>query len=321
MARSNQGGTRGFLRGRVASDLYQVTHKSNGRKVQIVRSVEQSRINNNTIEQALARMRMALLMGALSDLKSIVDHSWQGLSYGQLSIANFVKVNMPLVIEDCKENWSVNNSFCYPTKSVAAMRIGAFIIASGTLPSPANITRGVNYSFDRWYPFRILIGKANATFGDLRASLGLNANDYITLLQLSLCSGFPILQQAQALQYVRIYLAENILDKTPITSDNISSMFTYEGNAPNRISYDSSNGVITVQVDCRQDGQPRDVVLSSVIVSRWTGKVWARNNARFLASDGVDSPNFEDQAPRWVFNSWFKSFDPDAEGSEDYPGK
>lgn len=321
MARSNQGGTRGFLRGRVANDLYQVTHKSNGRKVQIVRSVEQSRINNNTVEQALARMRMALLMGALSDLKSIVDHSWQGLPYGQLSIANFVKVNMPLVIEDCRESWSVNNAFCYPTKSVRAMRLGAFIIASGTISTPSNITRGVNYNFEKWYPFRILIGQANATFGDLRRSLGLNANDYITLLQLSLCYGFPILQQAQALQYVRIYLAENIQDGTVITSDNISSMFTYEGNAPYRISYDSSNGIIRVDVDCQQDGEPRSVALSSVIVSRWTGSVWARNNARFMPNAGSESPNFEDQAPRWVFNSWFESFDPDAEGSEDYPGK
>lgn len=321
MARSNQGGTRGFLRGKVANDLYQVTHKANGQKVQLVRAVESSRVNNNTIEQALARMRMALLMGALSDLKSIVDHSWQGVPYGQLSIAHFVKVNMPLVITDCRENWSVNNAFCYPSKSVRAMRIGAFMIASGTLTTPSNITRGVNYNFDRWYPFRIVIGSANATFGELRRSLGLNANDYITLLQLSLNYGFPILQQAQALQYVRLYLAENVSDDTVISSTNVRDMFTYDGNAPFRISYDSSNGVIRVDVDCQQDGEPRSVALSSVIVSRWTGSVWARNNARFMPNAGSESPNFEDQAPRWVFNTWFESFDPDAEGSEDYPGK
>ena len=321
MARSNSGGTRGWLRGKVANDLYQVTKTSTGRKVQLVRAVEESRINNNTLEQALARMRMALLMGALSDLKAIVDHSWQTIPYGQLSIANFVKENMQEVIADCKENWSGECRFCYPTKGVRAMRIGMFRIASGTLQTPTNITRGVSYISGRWFPFRILIGKSSPTFGDLRQSLGLNANDYITLL---MATGIDFGSSGivnQGLQYVRLFLAENIQDETQINEDNIAEMFTYEGNTSWDVSIDINTGVIRVNVFTSPDGIYRDTLLSSVIVSRWDGKAWCRNNAWFMANSDADAPNFEANAPRWVFQSWYPSFDPDADGSEVYPGK
>lgn len=119
MARSNSGGTRGWLRGKVANDLYQVTKTSTGRKVQLVRAVEESRINNNTIEQALARMRMALLMGALSDLKAIVDHSWQTIPYGQLSIANFVKENMRGSFRTAKRTGRASAVSAIPLKACA----------------------------------------------------------------------------------------------------------------------------------------------------------------------------------------------------------
>lgn len=321
MARSNSGGTRGWLRGKVANDLYQVTKTSTGRKVQLVRAVEESRVNNNTIEQALARMRMALLMGALGDLKAIVDHSWQTIPYGQLSIAHFVKENMQEVIADCKENWSGECRFCYPTKGVRAMRIGMFRIASGTLATPSNITRGVSYIAGQWFPFRINIGKANPTFGDLRRSLGLNANDYITLL---MATGLDMGSSGivnQGLQFVRLYLAENVLDETEIVDDNVADMFTYDGNTTWDVSLDIDKGEILVRVFTGPDGVNRDTLLSSVIVSRWDGKAWCRNNAWFMANSDADAPNFEYNAPRWVFKSWFPSYDPDADGSDVYPGK
>lgn len=321
MARSNSGGTRGWLRGKVANDLYQVTKTKDGRKIQLVRAVEESRINNNTLEQALARMRMALLMGALNDLKQIVDHSWQGIPYGQLSIANFVRVNMADVMADCKENWSSENKYIYPTKGVKQMRVGPFTIASGTLPSPTMITRGVNYSFGQWFPFRILIGKANPTFADLKAALGLNALDYITLLMEDAIYMPSSGVQYAALHFVRLYLSNEVQDETLITSENVSQMFTYDGNTNYRLSINVTTGVITVEVDNSPDGIWRDTLLSAIVVSRWDGKFWCRNNAMFAPSDGESGFNFEADAPRWRFQSWYPSYDPESDDSDVYPGK
>lgn len=321
MARSFQGGTRGFIRGKVANDLYQVTKTADGRKVQLVRAVEESRVNNNTIEQALARMRMALLMGALSDLKEIVDHSWQGVPYGQLSIAHFVSVNMPLVITDCKENWVSGNRYCYPVKGVKAMRIGAFIIASGSLPTPQCIQRGVDYQYTRNYPFDIVTGVEDFTFGDIKRALGLNANDYITLL---MATGLDLGTSGivnQGFQFIRLYLAEGISDDTPVTDESVGSMFTHEGNTTFTMEVDAVLGSVRVWVSCSPDSLQRECLAQSVIVSRWTGQVWARNNASFEVATSGASFNFEYNSPWVVFQSWYPSFDPDAEGSQEYPGK
>lgn len=319
MARSNSGGTRGFLRGKVANDLYQVTKRADGRKLQLVRAVEESRTNNNTEAQALARMRMALLMGALKDLKQIVDHSWQGIPYGQLSIAHFVEVNMPPLISDCKANWSADNHYCYPVKGVSDMRIGEFVIASGTLATPSAISRGTGYSFGSWYPFTLDLGKASPTFADLKAVLSVNAKDYITLLMLCALYGGDDSIVNQALFFARLYLAEGVDDATVITSSNVGTMFTYEANTQYRVSFASSSHLLKVEVYCEPDGKPRSTQLSSVIVSRWDGRVWCRNNAQFLPDSDIETPNFELLAPRRVFQSWFESYDPGAEDSDVYP--
>lgn len=321
MARSNQGGTRGFIRGKVANDLYQVTRTATGRKVQLVRAVEESRINNNTVEQALARMRMALLMGALSDLKEIVDHSWQGIPYGQLSIANFVKINMPLVIEDCKEHWVSENQYCYPVKGVKAMRVGAFILSSGSLQTPTNIRRGHEYNAGQFFPFDIMVGKEDFTFGDLRQSLGLNADDYITLL---MATGLNMGSSGivnQGFQFIRLYLSGNIPDSTIVTDDNVLQVFYTEGNTTFTAEVDAVEGFIRYYVNCSPDGISRECLAQSVIVSRWDGKVWCRNSARFEAFSGQTGLNFEYNSPWTVFQSWYPAFDPKADDSQTYPGK
>lgn len=321
MARSNTGGTRGWLRGKVASDLYQVTQRADGRKVQLVRAVEESRVNNNTLEQALARMRMGLLMGALSDLKEIVDHSWQTIPYGQLSIAHFVKVNMQSVIADCKAHWSGENVYCYPTKGVKQMRIGEFVISSGTLPDPTMITQGVNYRFSQWYPFRIIIGKANPSFGDLKSALGLNAADYITML---MEDGLDMASQGfiyQSFHFTRLYLSQTMTDDTVLTNANVRDAFTYDGNTNFRLSIDTTNGVVLVELHTSPDEVIRECIMSAIIVSRWDGHAWCRNNAKFTPATGSGTANFEYQAPRWVFQSWFPSYDPDDDESGEYPGK
>ena len=182
MARSNTGGTRGFLRGKVADDLYQVTKNRYGKRIQLVRSVEEQRQNNNTEKQALARMQMALLMGCLKQFKEIVDHSWETIPYGQLSIAHFVELNMPLIHEDSKNNWESDNVFDYPTKGLSLLRVGAFIMAEGSLTLPSCLSFYMVDDAHAKGGLQISIGKQNPCFGDLQNVLSANAQDYITML-------------------------------------------------------------------------------------------------------------------------------------------
>lgn len=321
MARSNTGGTRGFLRGRVAADLYQVTKDVSGKRIQLVRSVEDSRINNNTMEQALARMRMALLMGALSDMKSIVDHSFEGIPYGQLSIAHFVKLNMPRVIQDQYENWASESNFLYPDKGISQMRIGNFRVATGSLPTPTAIEH--IWPTDRLgtAKFRINIGKPNPTMADLKQALGLAVDDYITLLvQGAFYSSQTGLTNC-GFFYVRLYVNGAISDDTAITAANASDMFTYEGNTPHSIQFNQAAGMFYAYVDIEPDDNAREEFYHAIIVSKWNGRVWQRNNVEFVNYDGGTNVGYDDAAANWHFQSWYLTWDPDGEDAGEYPGK
>lgn len=321
MARSNTGGTRGFLRGKVANDLYQVTVQSNGKRIQLVRAVEESRANPNTVDQAVARMRMALLMGALKDLKAIVDHSWETIPYGQLSIAHFVQLNMPLVISDCFYNWSTGNKFIYPSKGTPEVRAGSFIVAEGTLALPAALYDAAEGGEYGSKAFEIRIGKANATFGDLKASLGLNAADYMTFLDLNAWLNFDNLYEDINLVYHRLYIASGISDTVAITQGNVYDLFTHDGNVDVTMAYNAGTGTITVTLPLYRNSRSYYGLFSTIIISRWDGIRWCRNNARFAPFTADYDIGADAQSPRMMFQSWYPSWDPDGPTADVYPAR
>lgn len=305
MARSNTGGTRGFLRGKIANDLYQVTKDAAGRKIQLVRSVEQSRLNPNTLPQAVARMQMALLMGSLSQFKTLVDHSFETVPYGQLSIAHFVAINMPLVQQDTIDNWNSNSRFSYPEKGVTSVRIGPFLMAEGSLTLPQAISVKIMWDTPATNYLIIDTGHEAPTFGQLRAALGANAGDYIT---------FVLLEKAwygfnnDGIVYQRIYLADTVSDSTVIDSDNVRGMFTYDGNTDFAITI-NEEGKIIVQVFDNVDRRLRYATAYCVIISRWDGRKWCRNNAQFQPPADAPEPWLDNRNPDRVFSTWYEEYD------------
>lgn len=313
MARSKIGGTRGWLRGRVANDLFQVTKDAEGKRIQLVRSVEESRINNNTMPQAMARMQMALCMGSLAQFKEIVDHSFEGIPYGQLSIAHFVHLNIPLIQQDCKNHWSDLFLWSYPEKGVSVPKPGSWVLAEGSLTMPDFITRHCTSVYGYNSGVQLDFNVANLTKAMMKEKLGLADNDYITHLAFAEST----IERFNKLVYLRLYLNPNFADSTVITTDNYRDVFTYASNANFRSTFDASTGTFWFYFD-RSDIQNCDAFpVDCNIISRWDGRTWCRNNARFLPT-----PNYEDYTTNWAsphsrFQSWFPEYDPDA--SDEYP--
>lgn len=313
MARSNIGGTRGFLRGRVANDLYQVTRDEAGKRIQLVRSVEVSRINNNTMPQAMARMQMALCMGSLAQFKEIVDHSFEGFPYGQLSIAHFVHLNIPLIQNDCKNHWSDMFLFNYPEKGVSVPKAGSWIMAEGTLVMPNFITCHSTSVYGGNSGVQLAFDMATLTKGDMKQKLGLADNDYIT----HLCFAEGVIESFNKLCFLRLYLNPAFDDSTVITAQNYQDVFTYSSNAPYRSSFDASTGTFFFYFDQSNLTNIDAFSVSTNVISRWDGRVWGRNNARFMPV-----PGYEDYTSNWIsphdrFQSWFPAYDPDE--SDEYP--
>lgn len=449
MARSNTGGTRGFLRGKVADDLYQVTKNRYGKRIQLVRSVEEQRQNNNTEKQALARMQMALLMGCLGQFKEIVNHSWETIPYGQLSIAHFVELNMPLIHEDSKNNWESDNVFDYPTKGISLLRVGAFIMAEGSLTLPSCLSFYMVDDAHAIGGLRISTGVLCMHFFDIVNALGINALDYITMLLFqydsnnrannffmysrSYLAQLPdhvadVINIGSELPYTIIpdsymnaqgavisstlsdlyrfdvtdnrlfcltgvgsvsykhylvgcydaadrflgfrlsypyhagdsgrltyyneifgvpdntsyilfrhisqpwntcviknvldsdYLSEHISDildnkiviskESLVFSDNVESCFTYDGNCNRFISFENVGGVITIANQKKVTYMQGELVAYCIVLSKWDGIKWCRNNAQFLPVD-PEEPWRDLLSPNDVFQSWFPSYDPD----------
>lgn len=313
MARSNIGGTRGFLRGRVANDLYQVTRDEAGKRIQLVRSVEESRINNNTMPQAMARMQMALCMGSLAQFKEIVDHSFEGFPYGQLSIAHFVHLNIPLIQNDCKNHWSDMFLFNYPEKGVSVPKAGSWIMAEGSLVMPDFITCHSTSVYGENSGVQLAFDMATLTKGDMKQKLGLADNDYIT----HLCFAEGVIESFNKLCFLRLYLNPAFDDSTVITAQNYQDVFTYSANAPYRSSFDASSGTFFFYFDQSDLTNIDAFSVSTNVISRWDGRVWGRNNARFMPV-----PGYEDYTSNWIsphdrFQSWFPAYDPDE--SDEYP--
>ena len=313
MARSNQGGTRGWLRGRVANDLYQVTRKENGQKEQLVRAVEESRTNPNTISQAMARMQMAMCMTALKQFKEIVDHSWEGVTFGRQSMNYFARKNVKLIQQDCEDNWSSDNNWSYPIKGSIDLLPGLWQLSEGTLKLPDIITRHEFDAYGEQCGYSINLPSANCTMGQLKAALGLNANDYITYL--AFADG--VLPKNNKLCFFRVYINEAFPDDLVISLANYQSAFTYDQNTPFYPQWDSENNRIIFYFDEHAIPEIAGFSCDAIIISRWDGVKWCRNTSFFQGILGVD-----DYSANWtvawdVFQSWFPEYDPEA--SDEYP--
>lgn len=305
MARSTQGGTRGFIRGKVGDSLYQVTRNSEGKPIQLVRAVEDGRTNPNTEGQAIARMQMALLMGTLAQFKQIVDHSFEGVPYGQLSIAEFVRVNMPLVQEDTRSHWEAWNVFGYPEKGVSVMRVGAFIMARGTLVIPTAVTMVQPEYSDGAPSIEITLERNNATVGELKQALGLNVDDYMTVLAMYPCED----EQNSLLAFCRYYLSSNVSDDTVISNQNVSLLFRTEGNTTPSITYANRKITLSFVAPVTAGLHSRYFVGSCLIFSRWDGQKWMRNTSQMVIPEyATGDADFAFKAPDEVFSTWYQDY-------------
>ena len=306
MARSNIGGTRSFIRGKVANDIYQVAYNVEGKKQQFIKSVASHVTNPNTKYQALARMQMALLMSTMGQFRQIIDHSWEGITYGSMSIAYYVKKNMPLLQEDCRDRWDDVPNFVWEDKGSRRFRKGCFIMSEGSLELPSCLSVTDSGYSNYIGTMHIATGKAHATFGDLKAALGINAGDYITFLEQL---DYPSTANGNWLVFHRLYLADGIDPATVITNANVDQMFTHEGNEPYTISYNQTTGVIDLTIVAMNLHFQCDFGYYTIIVSKWTGTIWARNNSQFAFMPSRVGMMAQDDCPSWHFQSWWPDYD------------
>lgn len=265
MAKSKNGGSRAYIRGRIGSDVYSIGKNGKGERQQVVRSLAESVANPRTQNQMFGRMVMSTVMQAVSGLSVIIDHSFDGIAKGQPSISEFIRTNYALVKQDAEDNPQTNNTFGLQKYQEKGIRPGRFVVSKGSQALPVAVTSNIE-------GLSIALAQANQTVGGLKAALGLSADGYITYV--------GITSDKKAL-YCRVKLDTTLADTTTITSENVASLFTLEGN----VSMTPSLGTNAI-VFALAGGIATDAY--GVIVSELVDGAWKHNNCTLSATAGIN---------------------------------
>lgn len=231
MARSKTGGSRAYLRGRVGSDVYSIGKDAKGKKQQVVRSLAESVKNPQTVAQMRGRMIMSTIMQAVAGMRSIIDHSFDNVPAGQPNISEFIKRNYALIKADVAANHASGNSFGLNKYQEKGVKAGAYVIGSGS----AIAVKGI--AIDGANKTLTIDLTGDVTIGGLKAALGINVQDYFTVCAIVAGGKFA---------FERFHITNELGDDTAITSENVASVFTLDGNTTVTLALVSSSLVATL---------------------------------------------------------------------------
>ena len=273
MAKSKSGGTRSYIRGRIGSDVYSIGRDGKGSRQQVVRSLAEQVSNPRSQSQMFGRMIMSTVMQAVSGLAPIIDHSFDGVAKGQPSISEFIRRNYALVKADAVAHPTSSNEFELNKYQEKGCKAGYYAISNGTVVTPAAVSA-------QGAQLRIALTADTLTVGGLKAALGLSADGYLTLVYLGPSVGAI---------FVRVKVDTNLSDETAITSGNVESLFSLEGN------YTAAVSLATNNINVKLGNLDEDYFASGVIVSEKIDGEWKHNSCT-LSGYGISGQQPADVA-------------------------
>lgn len=251
MAKSKNGGSRAYIRGRIGSDVYSVGKNGKGEKQQVVRSLAEQVSNPRTESQMFGRMIMSTVMQAVAGLAPIIDHSFDSVPKGQPSISEFIRRNYALVKADAAAHPASGNLFGlkkYQEKGAAA---GPYVVSEGSIVKPAAVSCA-------YFNMSIALTADTLTVGGLKAALGLSADGYLTLVCMTADEG---------VSFFRAQLTTTLADATAITAENVASLFTITGNITPVVSLSTNTILFSTSLD--DDGGAVGIIVSEKIDGAW----------------------------------------------------
>ena len=259
MAKGKSGGTRSFLRGRVASDVYSIGKDAKGNKQQIVRSLAESVANPQTLAQMRGRMIMSTVMQAVSSMAAIIDHSFDNVPAGQPNVSEFIKRNYALIKVDVAAHPASGNAFGLNKYGEKGIKQGAYVVAGGSAADIAGVQlNGTNKTL-------VIALSAGATIADLRTALGIGIEDYFTAVCVTADGKFL---------YNRFHVTQSLPSATQISADNIASVITLDGNVKVTLAF-ASDKITATFADFSAN--------AGIIVSRKENATYKHNDVVLVA--------------------------------------
>lgn len=223
MAKSKNGGTRAYIRGRIGSDVYSVGKNSKGEKQQVVRSLAETVANPRTSSQMFGRMVMSTVMQAVHAFKPIIDHSFDGFPKGQPSISEFIRRNYALVKADAIANPASGNAFGLNLYGERGLKRGNYVISAGSAVLPSTMRGGQGGS-----SLDVTVGET-PTYGTLKAAWLPEEGEYVTIIKLEEGATYDT-DGIITVSYARLSLKAGLAEATVLTAENAAAAFDIEGD-------------------------------------------------------------------------------------------
>ena len=265
MAKSKNGGTRAYIRGRIGSDVYSIGKNGKGEKQQVVRSLAETVANPRTAAQMSGRMFMSTIMQAVSAMAGIIDHSFDGYPKGQPSISEFIRQNYALVKADALTHPASDNEFGLNKYQEKGIKVGKWLISNGSIVKPAAVTFNTGVII-------ISLSADTLTVGGLKAALGLSADGYLTSVTVS---------KSKGAQFFRAKLTTTLADSTAISAANVGDLFTIEGNVAAAAALDDSD----IRIACAAITGDE---CHGGIVSELVDGAWKHSRCQLYGMEGYD---------------------------------
>lgn len=251
MAKSKVGGSRAYIRGRIGADVYSVGKDGKGSRQQVVRSLAEQVSNPRTESQMFGRMIMSTTMQAVSTFKSIIDHSFDGLSSGQPSISEFIRLNYALIKADAVAHPASGNKFGLVKYQEKGAKLGEYKMSKGTAVVPSAVTISAR-------TLTIALTADTMTVGGLKSALGLTAEGYITAMVFGESAGFV---------FIRIQVSTSLADSTAISAENVASIFAISGNKSVTPSVYQNN--INFEISDSDNNYAEGLIVSDKVDGSW----------------------------------------------------
>lgn len=244
--------------------------------------------NPRTPEQMVQRMCMATASAAYAQMKQIVDHSFEGITYGQTTMSEFIRVNADALRLNYLNGG--DSQFSYNPYRDRLMYAGNYIMSRGTA-SPigaANVNVDGSVAADKVELQIYGSTQGGNTADNMLKNLGIDVGDMATV-----CILYENDSDADArFIFVRIKSLQG--GSTVVTAENFNQFFTVESNAS--FTGPTVDGIIfSIMVDApgliEGSGAP---YASCVIHSKKQNGKWLRSNAAFDCTRYPVRPSAED---------------------------
>lgn len=253
----------GLRRGSTKTLTFQV---NNGKQITKDRVYEVK--NPRTQAQMEQRMVMATASAAYAQMKQIVDHSFEGITYGQMNMSEFIRVNAKKLRDNLG---AANPVMCFNKYQDRKLRPGAYIMSSGTASNFLSNPNVEPSDDENYLGMQIALnpgGGGVASTNAIATAHGLGLNDLMTVCGIQFNSN----KVSWDFVFVRIALLD--LSDTVLTSANLAEHIKIESNVAISKTVQSSSVLIRTS-SADTDGAGFGFC---IIHSAKTANGWTRNN-------------------------------------------